>query len=268
VIHCAAASSVPDSFQQREFYLENNVFGTQQLLKAMSFLRIRPLLFSSSSSVYGNAIDTPIEEQSPRQPNSPYGESKKLCESLIQEAENNRQIKAKCLRYFNVAGAGLDGQLGESFTKDFHVIPIFLRRALNGNDIKINGNNYPTNDGTCVRDFIHVTDVASANVTAIESLLAPNPKTGVFNLGSGIGISLLDIAKQVIDLTGSRSKILFSPRRRGDPPILQSNSQKFASSHDWQPCFSDIRTILETALIWEKSNPVMQFFSNSGLHRT
>ena len=255
VMHFAAFSYVGESVEEPARYYQNNVANTIALLEAMVEMNIGNFIFSSSSAIYGEPIEIPITEDHPREPINPYGRTKLMVEQILDDFRTAYGLESVCLRYFNAAGADPDGDLGEDHNPETHLIPLVLKTALGQRPhIDVFGNDYPTPDGTCIRDYIHIEDLAQAHLLALERLLAGLPG-GQYNLGNGEGHSV----KQVIDIarhvTGKEIPARIVARRPGDPAVLISSSQKAIRDLGWKPQFPDLEAIAETAWAWHKNNP-------------
>lgn len=255
-IHLAAFALIEESIQSPDLYYENNVLGSEVLLSCLAEAGVAPLVFSSSCAVYGESLTPQINEDHPRHPINPYGLSKKLTEDHILELWQKGQINPILLRYFNAAGSDPEGELGEEHTPETHILPNLIRAALNNQPVKIYGQNYATPDGTCVRDFIHVCDLAAAHVIALKSLLeGKEPVLRVFNLGSMKGYSLLELVKEVSLRTGKDIKIQWHPPRAGDPARLVADSRRFQSQfHQLKPIY-ELKDMVLTASQWSQNNP-------------
>ena len=250
VMHFSAYSLVGESMQCPERYYENNVGGTLNLLKAMHLAGIKNFIFSSTAAVYGEPHYVPIDEAHPTLPTNPYGATKLAVEGMLHWFETAYGLKSIRLRYFNAAGADPSGDIGELHNPESHLIPIVLQAALGERDtIAVYGSDYDTLDGTCVRDYIHVNDLAAAHVLALEYLENGNP-SDVFNLGNGNGHSvkqIIDIARTVIQCD---IPVTYTDRRPGDPATLIAGSDKAIQVLNWKPEFHDIETIIATAWKW------------------
>ncbi|MBK95014.1 MAG: UDP-glucose 4-epimerase GalE [Planctomycetaceae bacterium] len=254
VVHFAAFGLVGESVEHPELYRQNNVEGSRSLLQAMLEANVKRLVVSSTTAIYGEPSQMPISEDNPAAPINPYGQSKWEVEQMLVNAQEQHGLGFTALRYFNAAGASLDGLLGEDHEPETHLIPIVLQVALGQRDrISIFGDDYSTPDGTCVRDYVHVLDLASAHVRALERL-QPGELLQV-NLGSGIGTSVQEIVEQARRVTGHPIPADIVPRRPGDPPCLIANNQLAKSELGWQPVHSDITTILSTAWDWHHRHP-------------
>lgn len=253
VIHFAAFAYIKESVEKPLLYFENNVMGTAMLLEAMLEAGVANIVFSSSCATYGESTSRLIAEDHPQKPINPYGLSKWMTEQMLKKYRTLGLIDFCALRYFNAAGADPEGEIGESHDPEPHIIPTFIKLALQNKSMAIFGHNYPTSDGTCVRDFVHVSDLAVAHVLALEKLLKKENRNNFYNLGRGKGFSLKEIASHVSQIMGQELKIEFRPRRDGDPAQLVGDAQRFQSEYNWNPQLSDIATLLETAIRWEKT---------------
>ena len=255
VIHFAAYSLVPESLQHPLMYFDNNVSSMISLLKAMQENKIRYLVFSSSAATYGIPAKTPITEDFPLHPINPYGETKAMMEDIIRWAANAYGIKFIALRYFNVAGASLDGSIGEDHHPETHLIPNILKSAADPDaEFTIFGSDYDTPDGTNVRDYVHVVDLIDAHLLALQYLLK-NERSDVFNLGSAHGFSNLEILRAAMKTTGVQIPYTIGQRRGGDPDALIADSTKARQILGWQPKHDDLADILGTAWQWHQNHP-------------
>ncbi|MGD1092395.1 MAG: UDP-glucose 4-epimerase GalE [Bryobacteraceae bacterium] len=248
VVHFAAFIAVGESTKEPELYFANNVGGTLSLLEAMARARVQKLVFSSTAAVYGNPEKVPIPEDAPFAPVSPYGESKAIIERILGELDRYRGLRSVALRYFNACGAEPAFGLGENHLPETHLIPLLFRAAATGEPIQIFGNDYPTPDGTCVRDYIHVADLAEAHLAALEYLIAGG-KSQAFNAGTGQGETVMDVLRAVEEVTGRKVPYTMSPRREGDPAELVADSRRLRETLGWKPQRSDLRQIVSDA--WE-----------------
>jgi UDP-glucose 4-epimerase len=251
VIHFAASIAVGESMHVPELYFKNNVGGSLSLLTAMVHSGVRRLVFSSTAAVYGMPATIPIKEESPYAPVNPYGESKVMVEKLLHWFDQIHGLRSIALRYFNASGADPDGQLGEEHDPETHLIPLLFRAVTTGEPITIFGDDYPTADGTCVRDYIHVNDLAQAHIQALESLLAGG-RSDVFNVGTGAGYSVREVVLAVEAATGKKVPFAIGPRREGDPPELVADSTKLRRNLQWTPRYSELRNIVATAWNFEQ----------------
>ncbi len=255
VIHFAADSLVGESVEKPLQYYENNVYGTMCLLKVMTECGVKKIVFSSTAATYGEAENIPIVETDPTVPTNPYGETKLAVEKMLKWSEQAYGLKYVVLRYFNVAGAHMEGKLGEDHAPETHLIPIILQVALGDREkIMIFGDDYKTEDGTCVRDYIHVTDLAEAHILAIEKLRKENT-SATYNLGNGNGFSVKEVIETARKVTGHPIPAEVAPRRAGDPAVLIASSEKAIKELGWQPKYADLHTIIESAWNWFQKNP-------------
>jgi UDP-arabinose 4-epimerase len=250
VLHFAAYAYVGESSTDPLIYYENNVGGTAKLLQACRDFGCNNVVFSSSCATYGVPARLPLREDDPQNPVSPYGRTKLVAERMLVEAEIAHGIKHVTLRYFNAAGADPDGELGEVHEPETHLIPLALFVAAGRRPaIQIFGDDYPTPDGTCVRDYVHVTDLARAHVAAIEWLAEGNPSR-IFNLGNGRGFSVAEAVRAAEGITGRVIATEVLPRRAGDPPTLISDSSLARSLLHWQPDYPELEVQIEHAWRW------------------
>jgi UDP-glucose 4-epimerase len=251
VIHFAAYSAVGESTRKPELYFLNNDGGSASLLTAMVQANVKRLVFSSTAAVYGTPKVVPIPEDLPFDPLNPYGESKVLVEKMLRWMDECIGFRSIALRYFNACGSDPESGLGEEHNPETHLIPLLLRAVATGQPITIFGGDYETPDGTCIRDYIHVTDLAEAHVVAIEKLLAGG-ETDVFNVGTGAGRSVLEVMRAVEEVTGAKVPHQIGPRRAGDPGVLVANSDKLKRTLGWTPKFPELKDIVSTAWQFEK----------------
>ena len=250
VIHFAAYIAVGESMRVPELYFQNNVAGSLSLLTAMVRSGIRSLVFSSTAAVYGMPERLPIAESEPYAPINAYGESKVMVERMLPWFDQIHGLRSICLRYFNAAGADPAGRAGESHEPETHLIPLLFRAIRTGVPATLFGDDYATPDGTCIRDYIHVTDLARAHILAVESLAAGG-QSAKFNAGTGRGFSVREVLRTVEEVTGKAVPYEIGPRREGDPPLLVADSGRLQLDLGWTPQYSDLRTIVETAWRWE-----------------
>ena len=248
VIHFAAYISVGESTQFPELYFDNNVGGSLTLFEAMLAADVKRVVFSSSAATYGIPTNVPIPESEPLAPINPYGESKLMVETMLEWLDRYREFRGIRLRYFNACGAEPSAGLGERHDPETHLIPLILRAAQTGKPVTLFGDDYPTPDGTCIRDYIHVSDLAEAHILAIESLLAGGP-SNAFNVGTGTGHSVKEVLTAVEEVTGRRVPFTMGPRREGDPPSLVADPSKLKQALKWKPERADLRRIVSDA--WE-----------------
>jgi UDP-glucose 4-epimerase len=246
VIHFAAFIAVGESMREPEKYFTNNVAGSLSLLSAMVQAGVKHLVFSSTAAVYGNPQETPILETFPIQAVNPYGESKVMVETLLGWFDQIHHLTSICLRYFNASGADPAGRLGEEHEPETHLIPLILRAVQTGRPITVFGGDYDTADGTCIRDYIHVYDLAQAHILALEHLLGGGASDR-FNVGTGTGHTVMEVIRAVEEVTGSKVPYQIGPRREGDPPALVAASGKLREKLGWKPQYTELRTIVEHA---------------------
>jgi UDP-arabinose 4-epimerase len=250
VMHFAAYCYVGESVENPGKYYRNNVAGTLTLLEAMRDHGIERIIFSSSCATYGKPEKIPIPEDHWLNPINPYGRSKRMIEEMLGDFNKAHRIRSISLRYFNAAGADPGGEIGEDHNPETHLIPLVLEAALGRNpDITVFGSDYDTSDGTCVRDYIHVTDLADAHVLALRAL-ETNDRSTFFNLGNGKGFSVNEVIKTCSEVTGREIPTKAGPRRPGDPPILVANADKARKELGWSPHYPDLAFIVETAWKW------------------
>lgn len=249
VAHFAAFAYVAESMAEPAMYYRNNVVGTMNLLDAMVAAGVRQMVFSSSCATYGISNEL-ITEDTAQNPINPYGETKKICEKMIRDYGAAHDLRSVILRYFNAAGCDPDGETGERHDPEPHVIPLAIRGAMDGTfTFNILGGDYDTPDGTCVRDYVHVTDLADAHSRALE-YLAGGGASEIFNLGTGRGASVMELADAVSRVAGKPVPRVIAARRPGDPPILVASADKAKAVLGWEPRLSDLNTILTTAWAW------------------
>ena len=251
VIHFAAYIAVGESTQIPEVYFTNNVSGSISLLSAMERAGVRRLVFSSTAAVYGTPEQCPITENMPYAPMSPYGESKVMVEKILNWLDQYRGVRSVCLRYFNACGAEPDSGLGEEHDPETHLIPLLLSAVDSGKPVTLFGDDYDTPDGTCIRDYIHVSDLAEAHILAVEALMN-GAGSAKFNVGTGTGRSVLEVMRAVEEVTGTKVPYVMGPRRAGDPPILVANSDRLQETLGWRPAYTDLREIVKTALAFHR----------------
>ncbi len=254
VIHFAGFISVSESVQQPARYFSNNAAFTNQLLGVTAEHGVKHFVFSSSAAVYGNPVRVPITEDQPLKPINPYGESKLMVEQMLPWFESRYGLRAISLRYFNAAGATLDGLFGEDHPNESHIVPLALRAAMAGKPFQIFGDDYPTRDGTCIRDYIHVIDLCGAHLRALEALQRGHA-TDAFNVGIGQGYSNLEIAQMARRVSGIDFEIKMGPRRPGDPAELVADSTRLRKEFGWQPRVSDLETVIGSAWKWHQTHP-------------
>lgn len=254
VMHFAAYAYVGESVKDPQKYYSNNVKNTIELLNAMKEAGVDTFIFSSTCATYGEPREIPLLEDHPQMPINPYGRSKLMVERILDDYSRAYGLKYASLRYFNAAGADPDCEIGEKHDPETHLIPLVLDAASGkSKEVKVFGTDYDTPDGTCVRDYIHVTDLADAHLLAMEYLFSTG-KSEQFNLGNGKGFSVMEVIEEARKVTGGEIKAVPSPRREGDPPVLVGSSQKAIDTLGWKPRFADLKTIIETAWKWHQKN--------------
>ena len=255
VMHFAASSLVGESVEKPLMYFNNNVYGMQILLEVMQEHDVKHIVFSSTAATYGEPTESPITEQTPTNPKNPYGESKLAMEKMMKWCDGAYGMKYVALRYFNVAGAKRDASIGEDHTPESHLVPIILQVALGQREsLAIFGDDYATPDGTCIRDYVHVEDLIAAHILALEYLTAGND-SNVCNLGSNNGYSVKEMLDAAREVTGKEIAAKVAPRRAGDPASLVASSEKAKTVLGWEPEYTDVKKIIETAWNWHVSHP-------------
>ncbi|MDL2321333.1 UDP-glucose 4-epimerase GalE [Desulfosarcina sp. OttesenSCG-928-B08] len=250
VMHFAALSQVGESVQQPLLYYRNNISETLTLLEVMIRHRVLSLIFSSTAAVYGEPECIPIPETHPCRPSNPYGRTKLTIEHLLADCDVAYGLKYMALRYFNAAGADEFGMVGEMHSPETHLIPIVLETAAGRrNHICVYGTDYPTPDGTCIRDYVHVNDLAAAHLLALEALLA-NGKSNIYNIGNDIGYSVRAVVKKTEEIVGKRVPVIETGRRPGDPAILIASSEKIRTELGWLPAYEGIDMMISSAWNW------------------
>ncbi|WP_456401530.1 UDP-glucose 4-epimerase GalE [Persephonella sp.] len=251
VMHFAASIEVGESVVDPMKYYQNNTVNTLNLIKTMVEYKIDKFIFSSTAAIYGNPTKIPITENHPIRPINPYGKSKAFIEEVLEDLDKSYGLKYISLRYFNAAGADPEGRIGESHNPETHLIPLILKTAKGERkSIKIFGTDYPTPDGTCIRDYIHVDDLANAHLLALEYLLN-NGKSEVFNCGYGHGYSIREVIDTAKKVTGKNFNVEEADRRKGDPAVLVADNTKLKKKLGWSPKFDDLEFIIKTAWNWE-----------------
>lgn len=255
VVHFAASSLVGESMQDPLKYYDNNLYGTMVLLKSMVENNVKKIVFSSTAATYGEPESIPILETDKTEPTNPYGETKLAMEKMFKWANVAYGINFVSLRYFNACGAHKSGQIGEDHDPESHLISIILQVANKKREhINIFGDDYNTPDGTCIRDYIHVTDLAQAHYLAIK-FLEENNKSEIFNLGNGTGFSVKEVIETARKVTGDKIPEVISQRRAGDPARLIASSEKAKEVLGWRPQYTSLEEIIETAWLWHKNHP-------------
>ena len=255
VIHFCAYSLVGESVDKPLKYFDNNVGGMITLLEAMQKFDVKRIIFSSTAATYGEPKRVPILETDPTEPTNPYGESKRIMEKMMNWVSRRYDIRYVSLRYFNVAGAWHDGSIGEDHKCETHLIPLILQVPMGRREfITVYGNDYPTDDGTCIRDYIHVEDLAKAHILALE-YLRNGGESNIFNLGSGDGYSVMEMINAARKVTGHPIPAKVGQRRAGDPARLVADSTKARKILKWQPEITKMEDIIATAWKWHSSHP-------------
>ena len=254
VMHFAACALVGESVTNPARYYQNNVVASLSLLEAMRECEVNKLVFSSTCATYGEPSRIPISEQEPQQPVNPYGFTKLVIENALRDYAHAYGLGYAALRYFNAAGAAPDGTIGEDHEPESHLIPIVLQVALGQREnITIFGDDYPTPDGTCIRDYIHVNDLGMAHLAALERI---QPGSGIeVNLGTGTGQSVRQVIDVCREVTGHEIPEILGARRAGDPPELVADASLANRLLDWKPAMPDLKTIVETAWAWHREHP-------------
>jgi len=254
VMHFAAFLDVGESVRSPAKYYRNNVVGALSVLEAMVAEHVHTFVFSSTCATYGEPIETPIAETHPQQPINSYGETKLVVERALVHFERAYGLRSIALRYFNAAGADPDGEIGEDHAPEIHLIPRAIQAAVGGPELQIFGDDYPTPDGTCLRDYVHVWDLADAHVKALESLVATG-HSAAYNLGTGEPHSVRQVIEAVERVTGRRVPWTLGPRRPGDPAALYAAAHKARAELRWTPRFPGLDAIVQTAWAWHRSHP-------------
>lgn len=255
VIHFAANSLVGESMVKPLLYFNNNVYGMQVLLESMVKHNIKNIVFSSTAAVYGEPKRIPILEDDETNPTNPYGETKLAMEKMMKWVSKANGINYVSLRYFNAAGAIPDGSIGEDHSPESHLIPLILQVPLKKREaITVFGEDYDTPDGTCIRDYIHVLDLADAHIKAVEYLQKYN-ESNIFNLGNGIGFSVKEMIDSAKEATNEEIKVVVGDRRAGDPAKLIASNEKAKKLLGWEPKYTDVKAIIGTAWGWHKNHP-------------
>jgi UDP-glucose 4-epimerase len=255
VMHFCARSLVGESVADPYAYYASNVGGTLTLLQAMRAHGVDRLVFSSTAAVFGHPQADRIDEDHPQKPINPYGASKLMVERILADAASAYGLRSVALRYFNAAGAAPDGTIGEAHDPETHLVPNAIRAALGtGPALTLFGDDYPTPDGTCIRDYVHVDDLAQAHLLALDYLDA-NPGAHAFNLGNGRGFSVREVIAAIAQVSGREVPHSITARRPGDPAVLVASSERARAQLGWQPAYTTLAPILETALHWHQRSP-------------
>jgi UDP-glucose 4-epimerase len=257
VMHFAGYAYVGESVTDPAKYYQNNFVATLGLLRAMIEAKVNKVIFSSTCATYGNPQEIPITEDHPQNPVNPYGASKLMVERVLRDFDRAYGLRSMIFRYFNAAGADPDGEIGEWHEPETHLIPLVLDVVAGRRDsVQIYGTDYDTPDGTCVRDYIHVTDIAQAHFLGLQKLMAGD-QSSVFNLGNGSGFSVREVIRTAENVTGHKIKTTEIPRRPGDPAALVGSSQKAREILGWEPEFPGLDSILKTAWNWHQRRPAL-----------
>ena len=252
VMHFASSINVGESYDHPMKYYENNVINTLNLLECMIDLKILNFIFSSTAAVYGEPESIPIKEEQNLSPINPYGKTKSVVENILSDYDKSYGLKYISLRYFNACGAHIDGTIGERHNPETHLIPLILQTASGRrNNFKIYGDDYKTKDGTCVRDYIHVMDIAEAHLLSLEKLIQTQ-SSDIYNIGNKQGYSVREIIDMVEEITQTKIPYKISEKRRGDPAELIADNSKITEKLNWRAKYSDLNTIINTAWEWEK----------------
>jgi len=254
VMHFAAFLDVGESARQPVKYYRNNVVGTLGVLEAMAAESVPFFVFSSTCATYGEPVETPIAETHPQRPINSYGASKLAIERALPHFETAYGIHAVALRYFNAAGADPDGEIGEDHSPEIHLIPRAIEAATGGRELQVFGDDYPTPDGTCLRDYVHVSDLADAHVKALDAL-AETRRSSAYNLGTGTPHSVREVIEAVERVTGRTVQRTVGQRRPGDPAVLYAAPHKVRAELHWTPRFPDLESIVRTAWAWHQAHP-------------
>ena len=254
VVHFAAKSLVNESIIKPDLYYRNNVIGTLNLVSEMLKNDINNIVFSSTAAIFGNPLSDKIDEGHSKKPINPYGKSKLIVEKILQDYCAVYGLNTTCFRYFNAAGADPAGDIGEAHDPETHLIPNVLKSALfEEHKLKIYGDSFPTPDGTCIRDYVHVNDLADAHLLGLEKSIDENNGFVAYNLGNGNGFSVLDVIKTAESVTGKSINYQISSPRQGDPSILVAESSLAKSELGWSPTFGELSLIIKNAWNWHKS---------------
>lgn len=253
VIHMASFIQMGESFKNPGKYYKNNVFGFLNLLESMVKTSTNNIILSSSAGVYGNPEKLPILEGDKKDPLNPYGETKYMMERMLEDFDEAYGIKSISIRYFNAAGAALDGSIGEAHPNESHLIPNVISKALNGEEVEIFGDDYDTSDGTCVRDYIHVLDLVENHALALDHLIK-NKRSDVFNAGVGRGYSNKEVITEIEKVSGLKVNVKFGSRRQGDANELYASCEKIKKVLGWSPKYN-LEDIIASAYLWHKNHP-------------
>jgi UDP-glucose-4-epimerase GalE len=254
VMHFAALLDVAESVREPARYYRNNVIGALNVLEAMGAENVRWFVLSSTCATYGNPVATPIAETHPQRPITSYGETKLAVERALPHFERASSLGWAALRYFNAAGADPDGEVGEDHHPEVHLIPRAIDAAMGGPVLEVFGDDYPTPDGTCLRDYVHVSDLADGHLRALEAIMETG-RSGAYNLGTGRPHSVRDVIKAVERVSGRKVPARMAPRREGDPAVLCAAPEKAVAELKWRIRFPDLESIVRTAWEWHRAHP-------------
>lgn len=254
VVHMASFIQMGESFKNPGKYYRNNVIGFLNLLDAMIANNCKKIILSSSAGVYGNPEKLPIEETDPKNPLNPYGETKYIMEKMLNDYDKAYGLKYISLRYFNAAGAAIDGSIGEAHPEESHLIPNIITKALKGEEVHVFGNDYDTPDGTCVRDYIHVLDLVDAHALALKAL-EDGKESNIYNMGIGKGYSNKEVISEIEKISDLKINVKYDPRREGDANTLYASNEKIKKDLGWSPKYN-LEDIIKSAYLWHKNNPI------------
>jgi UDP-glucose 4-epimerase len=255
VMHFAAFADVGESVADPQKYYITNVSKSLAMLEVMLEFDIKMMIFSSSAATFGEPTQIPIPEDHPKDPTNPYGRSKLMLEEILKEYEHAYGLRSISFRYFNASGADPSGSIGEDHKPEHHIIPLVLEGAMGRREkFSMFGTDWPTPDGTCIRDYVHVTDLAQAHVLGLDAL-RKGKGTTVYNLGNGSGYSNRQVIATAEEVTGKKINVVDAPRRPGDPAVLVASSKKAVEELGWSPKYPDLKTIIETAWNWHSNHP-------------
>ena len=255
IMHFAAFAAVGESVADPQKYYLNNISKSLAMLEVMLEFDVKMMIFSSSAATFGEPEIVPIPEDHPKSPTNPYGRSKLMLEHILKEYEHAYGLRSVSLRYFNASGADLSGLIGEDHTPEHHLIPLIIQVALGQRDkVSVFGTDWQTPDGTCVRDYVHVSDLAQAHLLALDAL-RQGAATTAFNLGNGNGYSVMEVVKMVEKVAGKPINAVPADRRPGDPAVLVASSEKISKELGWKPNYPDLETIVRSAWNWHSAHP-------------
>lgn len=253
VVHMASFIQMGESYKDPAKYYKNNVVGFINLMDVMKDNMVKNIILSSSAGVYGNPTRVPILEDDPKNPLNPYGETKYMMERILDDYDLAYGIKYVSMRYFNAAGAAIDGTIGEAHPEESHLIPNVIKSVLNNTEFTLFGDDYDTEDGTCVRDYIHVLDLANTHSMAMQSLLSGNP-SNIYNVGMGVGFSNKQVIEMIEKVTQTKVNVKVQPKREGDANSLFASNDKIKKAFNWGPKYN-LEDIIKSAYLWHKNHP-------------